>query len=649
VVLAGTGAAGRSLTGRLARLAAERPDDAAYGFLDGELAEVDRLSYRQLAAAVDALGARLGAVHRPGARALLVCRPGLSFVVGFLAARAAGLVVVPAPRPRGSAGRARVAGILTDCAPAVVLADPVTAGELSRPGALPPGSPPVTTVDTRATDTATADTADTRVTDGHEPGGELERPAVIQYTSGSTEDPRGVVLSEANLLANLAAIRDAYRFSAADVVLSWVPQHHDLGLIGGALLPLYLGARGLLMSPAAFAADPLRWPLAMSRYRATASGGPDTAYDLCARSVQPGDPRLAELRLDARRVAVNGGEPVRAATLRRFSTAFGRYGFADSALRPSYGLAEATLHVTGADGPRTAVHGGSQLELVSSGRPAAGTTVEIVSADGQALPDDRVGRIVVRGPGVSGGYWGSAAGASTVDTGDLGLRRDGELYVVGRSSEVIVVRGRNLHPADVEDAALAAHPGLRPGAVVAIGDGELVLLAESTAEIEQVARRVVAAVTARTGVTPARVVLLRRAELPRTTSGKLRRREAARRWAENSLAVLAEWAAPDADDGILRAAGRLDRAALERAVGFRLTAEDWERPVHALGVDSVRAARLAQVLAGLGVRVRVSELLSGLTPAELLARADDPPSKVDPAATVDPADAEAFARIMANR
>ncbi|GAA0463331.1 fatty acyl-AMP ligase [Streptomyces sp. NPDC046215] len=514
-----------------------------------------------------AVAAALRERARPGDRVLLLHPHGPEYVASFLACLYAGVVAVPANPPDSPAGAARVAAIVRDARPALFA---TTAeylggyrGTVRRPdGAAVPGLA-TDTVDDAAAGGAPARSATAGTT------------AFLQYTSGSTGDPRGVVVTHDNLLANMAAMRDRFRLVPGDRQVSWLPPYHDMGLILGILLPLCSGVDAVLSSPFEFMVDPLSWLENLSRFGGTFSAAPNFAYDLCVRK-STGE-RVAALDLSAWRVAVNGAEPVRRATIDRFGKRFAPAGFAAERLTPAYGLAEATLMVSGPDpgtGARTTPlpdrAGPRPGEVVGVGRAVAATGVRIVAPDTlRTRPDGTEGEIWVRGPGVASGYWArpeataATFGARPTDapgtgpylrTGDLGLLRDGELYVTGRIKDLLIVHGRNHYPQDVEEAVWNADPRLRPGCAAAFdtgpaeGDGpRLVAVAEYDGPPEGAAEAGAAALRAVTrdcGLRLSELVLLRRRTVPKTSAGKIRRSAAREAYLRGGLDEIARVTVP---------------------------------------------------------------------------------------------------------
>jgi acyl-CoA synthetase (AMP-forming)/AMP-acid ligase II len=415
-----------------------------------------------------------------------------------------------------------------------------------------------------------------------------EALALVQFSSGSTVAPKPVALTHRAVAWHLAAVLARLAPTAEDRLVSWLPLYHDMGLIGGLLGAMAYPGPAVLLAPEHFLARPALWLRAIGRLRGTISAAPSFAFAYVAERVRDAD--LAGVDLGAWRVALNGAEPVSAAAARRFAARFAAHGFREGAILPVYGLSEAALAVTFTPGerplravrldPRALAAAGEVApgrdggrEVVSVGVPLAGIAVEVRDARGAVLPEGRLGRIHVRGPSLLREYLGDAPATARalregwLDTGDLGFVLDGELHVHGRAKDVVVVRGANHAPEEFE-AALEGLPGVRPGCAVAAGfdpDGEgeaLLLLFERArdaagtgcgdAALAEAARR---AIAERTGVVARTVVPLAPGTLPRTSSGKMRRAEALRRWLAGTLA-------PPAPVGPLRLARELARSAL---------------------------------------------------------------------------------------
>jgi fatty-acyl-CoA synthase len=382
---------------------------------------------------------------------------------------------------------------------------------------------------------------------------ELHGLAVLQYTSGSTREPRGVPVTHRHLAANLSAIVDATAHHPGTRMFSWLPLYHDMGLIGYLALPMSTGCSLILQSPRTFAARPASWLEGVSRYRATSTAAPNFGYALAARSLAGTVER--DLDLSSLELMLCGGEPISAATIDAFAAAAGRYGLPTGSLTAAYGLAEATLAVTigrpgngmsvdiidpdvqEADGYARAPRRPDRMRrLTRLGSPMAGTTVRVVDRHGDPLPERRIGEVEVCGPAVVGHYWGEPVPESPWwPTGDVGYLAEGELVLCGRAKDVLFAAGRNVFPQDVEWLASTV-AGVRTGNVAAFGipgdtGDRLVVVVESRAGAQQsIVDDVVAEVVAGTGLRPAEVVVLAPGHLPKTSSGKLRRAETRERY-----------------------------------------------------------------------------------------------------------------------
>ncbi|MER8187573.1 AMP-binding protein [Kitasatospora sp. NPDC094015] len=554
---------------RLLRHALDRPDAVALTCLDG--IDEQELTYRQLLSLTQWFGSRLAALGvRSGERIVLVLPNDESFAVALLAAIGRGIVPVPAATPattRSEGFARRLRGIAADCRPALVVTTAAwrgavrdALGGLHVPGGVYPWPEPVGA-------DADPDPAPTPA------GGATcplspDAPAFLQYTSGSTGAPKGVVVSHRALQASCAQAARVYREGPADVAVTWVPLHHDMGLVTGLLRPLFGGYRSVLMAPEAFARRPGAWLSAITAHGGTLSSAPDFAYALCARKVT--DHELAALDLRTWRVARSAGEVVRAATADRFTARFTAAGLPPRSLCPSYGMAEATLTVTACTPERPPVRlavrtdalragevvpaapGERATVLLSSGTPLPGTELRVHGAPTGPDGGARIGDLAVRGPQLFSGYWPAAhRPADWHPTGDRGFTRDGHLYVVGRSDDVLVQHGRNFYPADVLAVCEDVH-GLRPGRCAAVrvtdpdpdpaGDAveRVCLVAEladgpGTPPPAQVAARVRRRLASALDLYVAEVVLLPPGALPVTTSGKVRAGEIRRRLARGTL------------------------------------------------------------------------------------------------------------------
>ncbi|HVS02155.1 MAG TPA: AMP-binding protein [Thermoanaerobaculia bacterium] len=524
------------------------------------------LTWAEVAAAAERVAGGLQALGvRPGERVGLVYPTGEEFFAAFFGALRAGAVPVPLPPPLRLGALAAWRGAAASRLRGVAAALALTERRLRRPvseaaaAATTPGG-------ARTLDGLPAAAALPVAVDGAD-------LALVQLTSGTTGEPRGVALTHAALMAQARILNGFWPdgAGAAHTGVSWLPLYHDMGLVGGVLTALERPATLTLLPPEGFIARPALWLRAISRARATVSAAPDFAYRLCVEQVR--DDELAGVDLSCWRVALDGAEPVSAAVLGAFARRFARWGFRREALTPVYGLAEAGLAVTFGEleAPFTArrfaadplasrgeaVEAPAGRELVALGRPVPGFAVEVRDRAAGRLPEGRVGRVWARGPSLMQGYLDRPAETARVlrdgwlDTGDLGFLYRGDLYLVGRAREVIVVRGRNLAPAEVEEP-VAAVPGVRRGGVAAMGwssgDGlgeALVVLLEADEEVAparlpELAAAAREAALAAAGVAPRRVAVVAARALPRTSSGKLRRGAALRALLAGDLTVLAE-------------------------------------------------------------------------------------------------------------
>ncbi|HNC94807.1 MAG TPA: AMP-binding protein, partial [Myxococcota bacterium] len=581
--------------------AAERPDQPVFTFLEKGEIEAGTLTFAQLYAQAAAVATLLAAHSRPGDRALLLYDAGLTFIPAFLGCLMAGVIAVPAPLPavdRPERSLPRLRAIRGDARPRLVLGE-----EADRQ---------------RLTELLSAELLFFG-TDRLEPGSWKGSPppgdaiACLQYTSGSTGQPRGVALSHHNLIQACASIQHCGTFTPKSVQAVWVPHLHDYGLIEGLLHPLYTGLHCYLMPPAAFVQAPLRWLQAISRYGVTHSGGPDFAYDLCVRRIA--EAQRQGLDLSRWRWALNAAEPIRAQTLRRFAEAFGPYGFSLDQFQPAYGLAEATLQVSNRSGVRLWKQG--EKEYVSCGFPALNTRIEIVDAEHR--PTTGIGEVWVSSPSVATGYYQQEAesfGNHLADgsgpflrTGDLGFLQDGELFITGRTKDQLILHGQKYHPQDVEwalDDLAAELPGLKISANVAFsvdseGGERLVLLQEfePARPVEGVIDRICVAVAQRLELRPHTVWLLPPGSLPRTTSGKRMRQECRRLFIERLLRPRLAWSLDDPAPDRPHWQAPLEQQLVARVAALlELPPQriDPRRPFAALGMDSVRGVQFLQEL-----------------------------------------------------
>ncbi|MFI6492386.1 fatty acyl-AMP ligase [Streptomyces sp. NPDC050564] len=566
----------RSLVDLLTAHASQQPDRTAYRYLvtgdcDGEIQDI---SYGRLANRSRAVAAWLQERGLAGSRAMLLYPPGLEFICGYLGCLSAGVVAVPGVPPQGRSQNhralIRMKRLIADADAKVILGGREVIAALGAMAEHLPELDGVTCV-------ATEDIPDAAADSWHEPDLTADSVAFLQYTSGSTSAPRGVMVTHGNLLDNERFITERMGHTPDTIAeydhelfVSWLPVYHDMGLIGPVLNTVYLGVTATLFSPLHFLQQPQRWLTALSRYRPHTSGGPNFAYELCLKHATPD--LLDGLDLSRWKVAFNGAEPVRAATLRRFTETFGEAGFRREALYPCYGLAEATLMVTGSsvqaaptliEAAETGPHvGATDAAAVGCGRPGPGTTVVIADPERQEeLPEGEVGEIWVGGASVAKGYWRNALATretfrATLEdregrflrTGDLGFLRDGELFVTGRLKDLMVIDGRNHYPQDLELSAELTHWALRPGCTAAFSvDGGVcgeqpVVVAETAPEAAGESEKIIdlirSAIGEAHGLALRDVVLVHPGTIPKTSSGKIQRRASRAAYLDGTLSVV---------------------------------------------------------------------------------------------------------------
>ncbi|HHK1155574.1 TPA: non-ribosomal peptide synthase/polyketide synthase [Pseudomonas aeruginosa] len=634
-----------TLVQALRRRAVQEPERLALRFLAEDDGEGVVLSYRDLDLRARSIAAALQAHAQLGDRAVLLFPSGPDYVAAFFGCLYAGVIAVPAYPPESARRhhQERLLSIIADAEPRLVL----TTADLREPllqmnAQLSADAPQLLCVD--QLDPAVAEAWD-------EPQVRPEHIAFLQYTSGSTALPKGVQVSHGNLVANEVLIRRGFGIGADDVIVSWLPLYHDMGLIGGLLQPIFSGVPCVLMSPRYFLERPVRWLEAISQYGGTVSGGPDFAYRLCSERVA--ESALQRLDLSGWRVAFSGSEPIRQDSLERFAEKFAASRFDASSFFACYGLAEATLFVTGGQRgqgiPALAVDGealarnriaeGEGSVLMCCGRSQPEHAVLIVdAASGEVLGDDNVGEIWAAGPSIAHGYWRNPEasaktfverdGRTWLRTGDLGFLRDGELFVTGRLKDMLIVRGHNLYPQDIERTVESEVPSARKGRVAAFAvtvDGEegIGIAAEigrgvqKSVPAQELIDSIRQAVAEAYQEAPKVVALLNPGALPKTSSGKLQRSACRLRLEDGSLDSYAlfpglqavqEAQPPAGDDELLARIGEIWKARLGVA---QVAPRDH---FFLLGGNSIGAAQVvAQVRDSLGVALDLRQLFEAPT------------------------------------
>lgn len=576
----------RSLLGYLSRWADTQGDALAFTFVDHSTESggtAHSIRWAELDLMVRAAAAHLGALITTGDRVALLMGNGLEYVIGFLAATHAGAIAVPLFDPRLPGHGERLAAVLDDCSPTVVMTtrsgtDPVRAfvAEHATAGTVDGTPPRVVPLDAAGPiDERAAETWEAPAVGGDD-------IAYLQYTSGSTRTPAGVMITHENVLRNVEQLMLAYGLRAArSRAVSWLPLFHDMGLVTGLLAPVVAGMPSVLMDPMAFVQRPARWLQLLAEHEGAYAAAPNFSFDHCVRRVRERD--RAALRLSGVDVLINGSEPVRGDTIERFHTAFGPCGLARETHRPSYGLAEACVFVAAAPGPAvTTYFDGDELAfgaarevdasgtrtsaLVALGRPVQQHIAIVDPHTLRRCADGSVGEIWVHGPNVGQGYWrqprqsaetfagtlsepaGGPATHGWLRTGDLGMVYRGDLYVTGRIKDLVIIDGRNHHPHDIEATVETTHPVIRDGRVAAFAvpadDGErLVVVAEQSSgaragevvTVRQLAGTVRRDVAERHGIGVHDFLLVPAGTVPRTSSGKLARQACRQRYLAGEL------------------------------------------------------------------------------------------------------------------
>jgi acyl-CoA synthetase (AMP-forming)/AMP-acid ligase II len=560
-----------SLVDLLRRRAAGQPNERAYVFLSDKGNEEAALSFGELEQRASRVAAHLIREGQPGDRALLLFAPGLDFIIAYFGCLLAAVIPVPMMLPRRNSSLDSSASTVADCTPRFVMTN--TRLRIARPDVIERFNLPqmqwlmVDEAGEEANDQERAPPV---------PG--PDDIAFLQYTSGSTSDPKGVMVTHGNLIENLEMIRLTLGNTRRSTYVSWVPLYHDMGLILNVLQSLYVGSLCVLLAPVTFVQRPLTWLRAIHDYRAEVAGAPNFAFDLCVQRFRAD--QVKSLDLSCWKLAFNAAEPVRADTIERFAAVFAAYGFDPQAMYPLYGMAEATLLISSGQrggGPviRTisldafrrneiATPAGMDDEhrVVGCGRNIIGQRIAIVDPQTRRqLGSDRLGEVWVAGPHVCKGYWrnpdatrstfqarieGDEDNESWLRTGDLGfMDENGELFITGRSKDMIIVRGMNYYPQDIENTVYDSHPALRRhcGAAFSVltdkNEEKIILVQEVERthwrglDIEDIVACIREAVANEHEIALDAIALIRPGAIPKTTSGKIQRSLARQMWLQN--------------------------------------------------------------------------------------------------------------------
>ncbi|MUL39088.1 non-ribosomal peptide synthetase [Gloeocapsopsis dulcis] len=648
-----------------------QPNRDAFTFLlDGEI-EQATLTYQELDRRSRRIAAQLQANGLTGERALLLYPAGLDFIVAFFGCLYAGVVAVTAYPPRNQRNTPRIKAISTDAQAAIAL---TTTEILPTVRSLMTEKTNLESLQWLATDNLAEGIEDT----WQEPTINQDTLAFLQYTSGSTGTPKGVTISHGNLLHNAHTTYQFMEHSSESKFVTWLPMYHDMGLIGGILQPLYGGFPCIVMPPASFLQRPYHWLQAISQYKGTTSGGPNFAYDLCTEKITA--EQKATLDLSSWNVAFNGAEPVRHDSLERFATAFAECGFRKEAFYPCYGMAETTLMVSGvqkATAPRikalqkwalesnrvveSSANDEDVYHFVSCGRVIPAQKVAIAHPETlSSCQPSEIGEIWVSGPSVGQGYWNrpqeteetfhvylSDTGEGPfLRTGDLGFLHNGELFITGRAKDLIIIRGRNLYPQDIELTAERSHPSLRSGAGAAFtlevnNEERLFIVQElefrAKPDVQEVISAIRQAISEEYEVQVYAVVLIKPGSIPKTSSGKIQRRATRAQFQNGELNVVASNMLKISNT--VRAETRLQRSELLAlsprecqtilesyliellAEVFSITSDEikLQEPLSTLGLDSLKVFEVKnRIETDLEVEISVADFFEGMSVRSLL-------------------------------
>jgi acyl-CoA synthetase (AMP-forming)/AMP-acid ligase II/acyl carrier protein len=556
----------------------------AFTFLvDGELEEI-HLSYAELDLQAKAIAAQLQTLVPLGSRVLLCYPSGLEFISAFFGCLYAGAIAVPVSPPKRSQMQSRFQAIINDAQPAAVLTTASLVDSLKQAWLSAPELPSVQWI---ASDLISFEME----TEWQSPDLKPDSLAFLQYTSGSTGNPKGVMVSHENLLHNSAYIQAAFELNQSSVSVSWLPNFHDMGLIDSIIQPIYTGFLGVLMSPTAFLQKPIRWLEAISRYRATHCGGPNQGYELCVSKISEAQINPAQIDLSCWQSAYTGAEPIRRSTLERFASKFQPLQFQSKFFYPCYGMAESTLMISGGNVDQEPVYcaiASQSLEqkqvvtiaetelnakhFISVGAAWLDTKIAIVDPEtDRECPADHIGEIWVSGGSVAQAYWQQPEATKStfqaqlvgsqenwLRTGDLGFMCDGALFVTGRLKDLLILWGRNHYPQDIELTVQNSHPALRidAGAAFAIDRDRqeylvIVQEVERTAlrelDVEAIVTAIRQAVSEQHEISVFAIALIKPASIPKTSSGKIQRQACRDQFLAGSLDIVDSWTQPQSD------------------------------------------------------------------------------------------------------
>lgn len=630
----GTALPAENMIDRLLQHEQNIPGKTIYSLLEDGINESDSITYLEMITRAKSIAALLQQKGEKGDRVLLLFPTGIGFITTFFACLFAGMIAIPAYPPKRNKANERFRAIVTNSTPSFIVSTSEISAEMEKHKLLE-GLPPI------SHRVIYGEISGEHAGKWVHPGIRPDDIALIQYTSGSTGTPNGVMVSHGNIIHNSEFIKQSFGFDEHSVGVNWLPNFHDMGLIGCLIQAAYLGGTNIIIPPLSFLKSPANWFRAITRYGATTGGGPNFAFDYSNEKVD--DEVISELDLSGLRTLYCGAEPIRDHTLKQFAEKFGAAGFRASQLFPVYGMAESVLIVSGGDfradpvffdadakmleqnKVRPASGDDESRTLTGCGYPWLGMRVAIINPETlQASLSDEVGEIWVEGASVAKGYWNDPertedtfkaylAGSDDgpwLRTGDLGFIRDGQLYVTGRLKDLIIIRGLNYFPNDIENTIENCHEAIRPNASAAFSDdidGEERLIVVAEVErayvrdlpkdevLEALRREVFAAF----GIQPYAISLIRTGSIIKTSSGKIKRYAVRSAWKANDLNIVAAWTAPKEKGPVASRIGFRPEFLREWMINWmaqKLEIDpgriDPDKAVSAYGLDSITAVSL---------------------------------------------------------
>lgn len=610
------------------------PGKIVYILLEDGINETDSITYGEMISKAKALAATLQKYGKQGDRVLLLFPTGIEFITSFYACLFAGMIAVPTYPPKRNKPNERFRAIVNDSTPSFIISTQAINDDLIK----------FEMLDGLPLSGGLLVYEDIPVELSHDyadPGVEADEIALLQYTSGSTGTPRGVMVSHGNIMHNSEFIKQSFGFDENSVGVNWLPNFHDMGLIGCLIQAAYLGASNVIIPPLSFLKSPANWFKAITKYRATTGGGPNFAFDYSIEKVEDED--LASLDLSSLRTLYCGAEPIRDKTMKGFAEKFARTGFQASQLFPVYGMAESVLIVTGGDYRKEPIYfeadsksleenklfparaGHESRVLTACGFPWLGMAVAIVNAETNApSAKNEIGEIWAKGPSIAKGYWNDASEtertfnayiAGSADgpwlrTGDLGFISEGQLYVTGRLKDLIIIRGSNYFPNDIEHSLENCHEALRKNASAAFsvdieGEEKLVIVAEVERAFvrdlpaDEVFEAIRMAVFSTFGIQPHAITLIRTGSILKTSSGKIQRFAVRTAWSKGELTEVASWTMKAAEGSLAAEIGFRPEFLREwlinwmaRKLEINPDRIDPDKPVSSYGLDSITAVSL---------------------------------------------------------